>query len=166
MAEFRFTNEHRASEAANIGGILRQPRLWIPSQRDYPDFSEWVDRTEAGVVTGNIRAMLAYTGAKPSGVIIYRKHEHDEQTVEIRNISVSPDAQGRYIGSFLLRNVEIEATQHDFPRSSQVQVDTKLANSGMIDFLADHGYGVETVTDLYGLGAGVDAVLKKVVVTA
>jgi hypothetical protein len=36
----------------------------------------------------------------------------------------------------------------------------------MIDFLTDHGYGVETVTDLYGLGAGVDAVLKKVVVTA
>lgn len=161
MAEFRFTNEHRPSEAGKVASVLARPRLWIPTKQDYPDFDTWLMKTEAQIAGNNKRAMLSYAGSQPVGAVIYQRHETLPNTISIRNISVSPDSQGRYIGSFLLRNTEIEASQHDFPECTDVIVDTKITNSHMINFLVAHGYRVDEVADLYGLNAGLDAVLVK-----
>jgi ribosomal protein S18 acetylase RimI-like enzyme len=81
--------------------------------------------------------------------------------LEIKNISVDPEAEGRYIGSFLLRNSEIEAAKVDFPDIEHVTIDTKRTNQGMVEFLLDHGYQLQEVTDLYGTGTGLDAVFTK-----
>jgi ribosomal protein S18 acetylase RimI-like enzyme len=161
MAEFRFTNEHSSSETGNIVEVLERPRLWIPTQHDYPDFSSWVLKTEARIAEGSTRAMIAYLGTTPAGVVIYQQHETKPETVKVRNISVSPDAQGRYIGSFLLRNTEIEAMKYDFPGCKQIMVDTKQANTRMISFLIGQGYSISEVSDLYGLEAGLDTVMVK-----
>jgi ribosomal protein S18 acetylase RimI-like enzyme len=164
MADFRFTNEHSPSELGNVVGVLERPRLWIPSTTDYPDYLDWVQKTEAQIAKGNKRAMLGYAGRVPIGTVVYQRHETRPYMVEIRNISVSPDARGRYVGSFLLRNTEVEATTVDYPECSGVVVDTKTTNTEMIGFLMDHGYRLEEVADLYGLGAGEDAVFVKSVV--
>lgn len=166
MAEFRFTNEHPSGETGRIIEVLRRPRLWIPTRRDYPDFDSWLIKTEAHIRDGSKRAMLAYMGRQPVGAIIYQEHETRPGAINIRNISVSPDAQGRYVGSFLLRNTEIEAAQHDFPGCSEMVVDTKVSNAGMVGFLAAAGYNIEAVEDLYGLGSGLDAILEKSLTTA
>lgn len=161
MADFRFTNEHGSSELGNVVGILEQPRLWIPSTTDYPDYDEWIQKTQEQIELGSKRAMLAYFGREPVGTVVYQRHETRPGVVAIRNISVSPDAKGRYVGSFLLRNTELEAVTQDYPECNEILVDTKISNSGMISFLIGHGYQLEEVTDLYGLGAGVDAVFAK-----
>jgi ribosomal protein S18 acetylase RimI-like enzyme len=165
MADFRFTNEHGPRGNNDVMQLLRRPRLWIPSHKDYPDFTEWLDKTEARLATNETRAMIGYVGSRPSGVIVYRPHDTLEDTVQIKNISISPENRGRYIGSFLLRNVELEAVQHDYPGRQRVVVDTKATNIGMLDFLLEHSYVVDGVEDIYKLGAGPDIVLKKQIST-
>lgn len=161
MTEFRFTNEHRTSGIGTVVDVLRSPRLWIPAQRDYPDYDNWLLKTEADIIAGSKRAMLARMNSQAIGAVIYQADGADPGTLNIRNISLSPDARGRHIGSFLVRNVEIEARRHEFPDSDQVSVDTKAANTDMIQFLLVNGYRVQAIKDLYGLGAGLDVVLTK-----
>jgi ribosomal protein S18 acetylase RimI-like enzyme len=161
MTSFRFDNEHSATQVANIVDVLRQPRLWIPTEKDYPNHGEWLDKTEALIASGKKRAMAAYMGNQAIGAVIYQQSVESPSVVEIRNISVSPDGRGRHIGSFLLRNVEIEAARNDFSEINEFVVDTKLTNTGMIAFLKSEGYSIKETTDLYGLNAGLDAVLSK-----
>lgn len=163
MKEFRFANEHTAGEVGNVITVLRRPRLWVPTSRDYPGHDDWLQRTEAEIALNQKRAMVAYQGGSPVGAIVYRRHEEDPSIVEIRNLSVSPDVSGRYIGSFLLRNTELEAVSHDYPGTDTIMADTKATNTEMIDFLQNHGFVLEDLTDLYGLGAGLDAVLTKTI---
>lgn len=163
MTEFRFTNEHRASEVGNVAAVLGRPRLWIPTGLDYPDHPQWLERAEDQIQTGKKRVMLAYRGVEPIGAVVYQRHEARPTVVEVRNISISPDSRGRYIGSFLLRTTELEAVRHDFPDTASVMVDTKLTNKGMITFLEANGYALESITDLYGTGVD-DAVFLKPIV--
>ncbi|MDB5170433.1 MAG: hypothetical protein JWO35_127 [Candidatus Saccharibacteria bacterium] len=160
MANFQFTNEHRMSDVGNIIGVLEKPRLWVP-ESDYPDYYYWLEKVESELGTQQKRAMLAYAGAVPVGVVLYQKHRTRHNTVEIKNISVSPDQRGRYVGSFLLKNAEVEALNSDYPECTSVVVDTKATNTGMVDFLVRHRYAPAGVTDLYGLGAGDDILFAK-----
>ena len=161
MKEFRFNNDHNSAEVADIVDVLRQPRLWIPTEKDYPNHGAWLDKTEDLIISGKKRAMAAYMGKDAVGTVIYQRDPKEPTLLEIRNISVSDDARGRYVGSFLLRNAEIEAAQNDFPGIEQYVVDTKTSNVEMIAFLESQGYSVQDITDLYGIGAGLDAVMSK-----
>lgn len=163
MKEFRFNNEHSSAEVADIVDVLRQPRLWIPTEKDYPNHKTWLDKTEAQIASGSKKAMAAYMGKNAIGTVIYQQLSGDPKTLEIRNISVADDARGRHVGSFLLRNAEIEAIQNDFPGIEDIIIDTKLNNSQMITFLESQGYSVKDIVDLYGLGAGLDVVMSKAV---
>lgn len=161
MAEFRFSNEHPPAELGNVLRFLSEPRLWIPSTRDYPDFRQWLEKTEAGIAAGTVRTMVAYIQQAPVGAVVYKTDEADESLLKIRNISVSPNARERYMGAFLLRNTEIEASKHDYPAVKRVLVDTKQRNTGMIGFLIANGYQSIGSKDLYSLGTGQDVLLAK-----
>ena len=161
MKEFRFNNDHTSAEVADIVGVLRQPRLWIPTKQDYPNHQNWLDKTEGSIISGKKRAMAAYMGRDAVGTVIYQRDPNNMQTLEIRNISVSDGARGRIVGLFLLRNAEIEAVQNDFPGIKEYVLDTKVTNLNMIAFLESQGYSIKNITDLYGLDAGLDAVMSK-----
>lgn len=164
MQDFRFTNEHRPGGAGEIVSFLEKPRLWIPSTADYPDHFDWLDKVGTQLEREQKRAMVAYHGRNIVGTIVYQRHVTQPSTLEIKNLSVIPTSEGRYVGSFLLRNVEIEGSQNDFPGCSRIVFDTKTTNTGIISFGTRHGYRLLEVTDLYGLGAGEDAVFAKSVV--
>ena len=161
MADFRFTNEHSAQDVANIVDVLRGPRLWIPTDQDYPNHSVWLDKTEAQIVDGTKRAMAAYSGKLAVGSVIYQRHPEIPTVLELRNISLAPDMRGRHFGHFLLHTAEGEAARNDFPGIEEIVVDTKVTNEGMISFLLAQGYDIKEITDLYGLGAGLDVVFSK-----
>jgi ribosomal protein S18 acetylase RimI-like enzyme len=105
--------------------------------------------------------MSARIGTQTVGAVIYKAHPDDPSTLQIKNISLAPDARGRHIANFLVRNVEIEAARHDFPDCTQVVVDTKTTNTEMLSFLFAAGYELAAIEDLYGLDSGLDAVLTK-----
>lgn len=161
MVNFRFTNEHSSANLGNVAGLLTQRRLWIPTQADYPGHGEWVQKAEAQLAQDEKRAMLAYDGLKPVGIVVYQRHPTRPDTVEIKNLSVAPDARGGFVGSFLLRITEVEALKVDFPGCRTIVGDVKVTNTEMVGFLIKHGYTPEEITDLYKLGAGLDVVFSK-----
>lgn len=161
MKDICISNEHSCSQVAGIIDVLRQPRLYVPTDQDYPNHNEWLEKTEHQLQTGMKRAMVAYIENTAVGTVIYQRNPVNHSELEVRNISVEQAARGRFIGSFLLKNSEIEAVSNDFPGVKEIVVDTKVTNREMIRFLTDHGYDVKEVVDLYGLGAGLDVVLTK-----
>lgn len=160
MKEVRFSNEHPEREIEVVAGFLERPRLWIPTD-DYPDFHHWLEKVRDQLFDNRKRAMVAYVEGEPVGAVVYQRHPDDPTTLQIKNVSVSPDVRSRHFGSFLLRNAEAEGAGHDFPGCEQVVVDTKMGNREMVAFLLDQHYAVERIADLYGLNTGLDVVLRK-----
>jgi len=153
-----FTSEWGVPRADEIVSYLRGPRLWIP-QANYPDYDDWADRVQLDLKRETKRALLAVQSGRVIGAVIYQEHRSQEFVLEIKNITVRPDQQGRYIASFLLRNAEIEG-RRDF-QSQEVVCDAKASNLAIRWFLTKHRYHVATETDLYGLGTGHDVVFRK-----
>jgi len=162
MVEFRFTNEYSPSQREGVLDVLSRPRLWVP-EADYPDYRQWLGKVESQLNENKKRAMVSYFGPAAVGAIVYQRHETMPNAIEIKNISVQPETRGRYVGSFLLRNVELEATNNDFPECDELIVDTKVSNLDMITFLMRHHYTIAGIDNLYQLGTGHDAMLVKTV---
>ena len=160
MFQFAACTAESPRQANLAMDVLRKPRLWIQTVKDYPSHNTWLEKVEAELQLGKKRVMLGFMGKAPVGAVVYQRHPEIHHTLEIRNISVSPDNGNRHIGSFLLRNSELEAVAHDFPGVTQVMIDTKAANEEMLLFLEKHGYALTATADLYGSGQ-LDAVLVK-----
>lgn len=153
-----FTNEYPASCLDEIVGYLLGPRLWIP-RIQYPDFDEWLHKSFIELKNEQKRAMVALSGNDIAGVALYQRHKKDPRALEIKNLTVRPDMRGRYIASFLLRNVEIEGAR-DF-NSSHIVCDAKADNLPIQTFLVRHRYEALKREDLYQKGAGHDIIYKK-----
>lgn len=160
MREFLMRNDLQPRHIGDAIGVLTEPRFGI-TEGSYPDYSYWIEKVADQLGKNEKRAMMMYWGQNAVGTILYQRHRTEKLTVEIKNISVSPGAEGRHIASFMLRNVEHEATQNDFPGCNRILVDTKVSNRDMIGFLFDQGYTPIATADLYELGAGQDIVFEK-----
>lgn len=144
--------------ADQVADYLRGPRLWVP-RTDYPDFEEWLQRAHAQLKSEEKRAVLALSGGDIVGAVIYQRHRRDAGVLEIKNVSVRPDARGRHVASFLLRNAEVEGAA-DFSCLSAT-ADTKAGNFAMRSYLVRNGYSLSGGLDLYGLSSGEDAIYTK-----
>jgi GNAT superfamily N-acetyltransferase len=156
--DYRFTNEYPTSKIDEIVHYLAGPRLWIP-QQDYPDFSDWAQKVHTELTTTQKRALIALSGNDVVGVTIYQQHKQRPDTLEIKNLTVRPDARGRHIASFLLRNAELEGMR-DFHTTNSI-CDAKIHNHAIMYFLLKHHYTILGRHDLYGLRAGTDVVYTK-----
>lgn len=155
---YRFTDEVPASQLDHVVSASLGPRLWI-NDADYPDLDSWGERMRHDLQTGAKIPMVAYNRRAVAGSIIFRPS--DNPTIfDIRRISIMPSEVGRGIASFLLRSTEVEAMRR-FPEALMARVDAKLSNRAIRAFLCRHGYVLTAVTDLYGLGTGLDAVYCK-----
>ena len=158
--EFLFTTERTWSLADQVVDYLKGPRLWIP-RTDYPDFDAWLEGAHQQLKNEDKRALLALSMGEIVGAVIYQRHRRNPETLEIKNISVRPDARGRHVASFLLRNAEIEGAG-DFG-CRRVVADAKASNLGVRAYLFRNGYQLLGRQDLYGLASGEDAVYMKLV---
>jgi N-acetylglutamate synthase-like GNAT family acetyltransferase len=158
---FTVTTDETLRRADEIVDYLRGPCLWIP-RLDYPDFDRWTERVHAQLKSEAKRAVVTLSGGNVVGAVIYQRHEVEE-AIEVKNVTVRPDQQGRYVASFMLRNAEIEGAT-DFG-VGRVIVDAKAKNLAIRSFLLKSGYRPVTTTDLYGLGAGADILYEKAVST-
>lgn len=155
---FKFTNEYSLSRIDEIVSYILGPRLWIP-HIDYPDFLDWADKTHKELKKENKRAVVALSNNEIVGVTIYQRHKKYKDALEIKNLTVRPDARGRYIASFLLRNSEIEGGK-EFD-SKYAVCDAKVKNLAIRSFLLKNQYRITGNNDLYGLNAGDDTIYKK-----
>ena len=158
MTNLRITNELNSGDRGDLMSVLRGERLWIPTSRDYPRHNDWLDSTEAAIGEGNKHAFFARIDSSAAGAIVYRADPRDDTVMDIRNISIIPSSRGRLLGSFMLRQVEVEARESG---SRLLRVDTKIDNEAMMQFLAHNGFDIADITDLYGDGTSEDAILTK-----
>ena len=158
----RFTDEMNPSRAARVTDVLRAPRLWIPTAKDYgPGHKDWLAKVEHELAVGARYALHAQVDGRSAGAVIWRSNETDPTLMDIRNISIDPAMNGRYFGAFMLRNAEfLMREQH--PSVRTVQADTKTTNPDMRAFLARQGYTEVGVVDLYGSGK-LDVLLHKTI---
>ncbi len=156
----RFTDEMNSARAAKVIDVLCAPRLWIPTQQDYgAGHGVWLEKVEEELAAGKRYALHAQMGRRSAGVIIWRPSAQP-RTVDIRNISVSPEVRGRYFGPFMLRNVEYGIRER-YPDVQGVRVDTKTTNAEMRAFLSGQEYIEVGVEDLYNSGKP-DVILQKI----
>ena len=156
--DFKFTNEYPVSRLDEAVSFLSGPRLWIP-QNDYPDFLDWAQKTHNELKSDVKRAIIALSRNNIIGVVIYQRHKKDKSSLEIKNLTVRPDARGRYIASFLLKNAEVEGAQEFHPEF--ITCDAKAKNLKIMYFLLRHHYKIAGKDDLYRLNSGEDVVYKK-----
>ena len=144
--------------ADEIVDYLLGPRLWIP-EADYPDYGDWVQKVWSQLKREEKRALIGVSAGRMVGAVVYQRHRALPYALEVKNITVRPDLQGRRVASFLLRNAEVDGAR-DYG-SSEVLVDAKVRNTAVRAFLARNGYSVARVLDLYGLRAGDDVLFRK-----
>ena len=94
MQDFRFSNEHSPTEVSGIVDVLRRPRLYIPTAKDYPNHNDWLEKVEAQMASGSKRAMAAYMGKGAVGAVVYQRMPGNARILEVRNISVADSARG------------------------------------------------------------------------
>ena len=158
--QYLFTTEYPQSKLDEIVGYLLGPRLWVPST-DYPDFYDWAQKAHEELRRDLKRALVGFSHGEIAGVIIYQRHKQNASLLEMKNLTVRPDHQGRYIASFLLRNAEVEGAR-EF-RSRAVVCDAKASNAGIHSFLLRHHYRPSGCDDIYRLGGGRDVLYRKAI---
>ena len=89
----------------------------------YPNYSDWVQRTEAELLLGYKQAVLAYSEGRLVGDIVHQPHKIIPHVREVKNIRVHPDLRERGFARFMLRQVEIGARDEE-----AVVVDTRRSN--------------------------------------
>lgn len=162
--EFLVTTDQTCRRTDEVVTYLTGPRLWIP-QADYPDYDAWIEKVHEQLRHEHKRAILALCRNRIVGAVVYQKHLTEPDALEIKNITVRPDMQGRYVASFLLRNAEIEGAQDFGVR--RALLDAKVRNTAIRTYLFKHGYRpLVPRLDLYGLGAGEDVVYTKLLARA
>lgn len=157
--EVLFTSDRTVRMADEIVDYLLGPRLWVPKD-DYPDYGDWVQKVWSQLRSEEKRALVGVSGRRVVGAVVYQPHRALPGVLEVKNLTVRPDVQGRHMASFLLRNAEVEGVR-DFG-SREVTLDAKARNAAIRAFLLRNGYAVSGVRDLYGLRAGDDVVFRKV----
>ncbi|MBS3140799.1 GNAT family N-acetyltransferase [Candidatus Woesearchaeota archaeon] len=111
----------------------------------YPNYPDWVQRTEAELFSGYKQAVLAYNEGTLVGDIVHQPHKYIPRVREIKNIRVHPDLRERGFARFMLRQVEVDARDGN----EAVVVDTRKSNDEMIEFLKRCGYFHLITVSLY-----------------
>jgi GNAT superfamily N-acetyltransferase len=157
---YRFTDEIPASQLDRVVAATLQRRLWI-NDADYPDLPSWGERLHRELADGFKHAMVAYNRRSVAGSVIFKQGD-DPRVLNVRRIAIRPIEEGRGIASFLLRSAEVEAKRR-FADLQTVRVDAKVSNRAIRGFLNHSGYTITSIEDLYGLGAGMDAIYTKTI---
>jgi ribosomal protein S18 acetylase RimI-like enzyme len=90
-------------------------------------------------------------------VAVFQKHKTISSFLELKNLTIAPEISRRFVASFLVRNVEIEA----HGQFTHVICDAKKDNVIIQEFLTRNKYKTVANMDLYGLNAGTDTVYLK-----
>lgn len=114
----------------------------------YPNYDNWVQRTESELFSGYKRAGLAYSNGILVGDVVWQPHKQFPRVREMKNLRISPQARGRYLGQFLLRQVEVE----DKSEFDALIGDARETQEDLIRMMQDMDYRVLGKIHLYDEG--------------
>lgn len=115
------------SELVNF--LIKQPL-------GYPNYEDWVQRSEHELDSGYKKAVLAFSEGRLVGDLIYQPHKKIPRTREIKNIRVDPEVRRRYFANFMLRQAEVE-NKEEF---DSLVIDARSDHPVMLGLLRMAGY--------------------------
>ena len=136
---FQFKHPDSVSDISRVIDFLAKQPL------GYPNYQDWVQRTEAELQSGYKQAILALSDNQLVGDLVYQPHKQLPRVREIKNLRVHPKLRRRDFAHFMLRQAE-EHGKEDF---DGVMIDSRTDNPSMIQFLAFCGYVPIAQTQLY-----------------
>ena len=74
----------------------------------YPNYQDWVSRTEAEIDGGWKTGVLAISNGFVLGDIIWQPHKELPRVRELKNMRVDPSVRERYFARFLVKQAEAE----------------------------------------------------------
>ena len=77
----------------------------------YPNYDNWVGRTENELDIGYKKAIIAISERRIVGNLVYQTHKGLSQLLEIKNLRVHKDFRMRDFARFMLKQLEVEAQE-------------------------------------------------------
>jgi len=113
---------------------------------DYPGYESWLEKCFRELNEGYKKAFVCGVDSTIIGEIIFQPHKEIPDVLEIKNIRVEPEYQGRKVFSRLLDKTEEYAVRNKFRK---IICDTHSNNDEMINVLRKNGFVAEREECLY-----------------
>ncbi len=123
----------------------------------YPNYDDWVQRTEYELDKGYKSVLLAFSGRELVGDLIYQPHKEISCFLELKNLRIHPQLQKRKFAEFMLRQAEFENKN----KYDAIICDAPANYLEIIKFMETQGYTSFTTIPLYNQNSP-DVVMLKV----
>lgn len=115
----------------------------------YPGYEGWVERTGYEIGSGYKHAILAFSDNRLVADTIYQPHKQLPRIMEVKNLRVHPEVEGRYFAKFMLRQAERE----NKGKYDALLVDVRTDRPEIVRFLRSEGYQPLIKSPLYDTNA-------------
>ena len=139
---FQFTDIQSRKELSQAIDFLHKQDL------NYPNYDNWVQKTESELDSGYKNAILAFSGGKIVGDLVYQQHKKNPRFLELKNLRVHPEIRERNFARFMLKQVEVENQNYD-----AIIIDAPSEHPEIISFMQTEGYISLLSKPLYDDGA-------------
>ena len=103
---FEFRTVETRKDLARLLTFVRKQDL------HYPEYQDWVDRTETEVEMGWKTGVIALSNGHVVGDIIWQPHKEIIFVREIKNLRIHPSVRERYFAKFLIKQAETESRDY------------------------------------------------------
>lgn len=138
MFRFTFSGLKSKSQLRDLVDFL------ILQNLGYPDYENWVQKSESELDSGYKKAILAFSDGELVGNLVYQPHKSLQGLLEIKNLRVDGRYRMRDFGRFMLKQVEVENSNF-----LGVIGDVRPEMRETIRFMEECGYKRVAAVDLY-----------------
>ena len=114
---------------------------------NYPNYQDWVSRTEAELDKGWKTGVIALDCNRVLGDVIWQPHKQLPRVREIKNMRVHPSVRERYFARFLMKQAEVE--ERDYHELVLDLREDHLEKRPLMNMLVSMGYVKLCAVNLY-----------------
>ena len=126
---FRFVEERK--------DIRELEKHLLQQLMNYPHYEDWVNRSIQELENGYKNSILAFSEGFLVGNLMFQPHKQFSSIMEFKNMRVHKKLQGRYFGSFMVKQAEAEARKKGY---KAIVGDTRSDNFPIMNMLKILGY--------------------------
>tara|TARA_Y100000310_G_scaffold124700_1_gene123433 strand:- start:53432 stop:53932 length:501 start_codon:yes stop_codon:yes gene_type:complete len=136
---FQFRSLADRKDLSNLTNFLIKQNL------GYPNYEDWVQRTEHQLDLGNKTPIVAYSNGNIAGNLIYQPHKELPRVREIKNLRIHPQVRRRHFAQFMLKQMELDTPQN----YDAIIVDARTSQTDIITMFLTAGYTPIATKALY-----------------
>jgi len=135
-------NSLKITEPQDEKDLTRLLKFMEKQPQYYPKYKDWLygkckDRTESG----RYKPIIAFSEGMVIGDAVYQYL--DENNIELKNFRIDSKYRNRYLGRFLLKQVEYETN------GSNIHLDVTVDNFKGVEFFIHNGFRIKGKKNLY-----------------